>query len=228
MMTASDEVDSIAVNPNDNELSKSPNYNDLLEENKYLRGELSRFYEQIAQPDKANDKCDCALRIKALEDSMLAAGLFHDQLIAKIESLRNELGHIQAHSIEQAALAKSLENRLLDTEADLHVANAELLQILPLRMKLTEANKKLEAIRADFFATSNQINSLNQEKAQLQKDLEKSWLNFEDMQLSFNNLWEQCQAVKVEKIGDQKADYSFHALLISDNISECHHRRIIY
>ena len=207
MMTSSDELDSAQVAEAENEISKSPSLEDLLEENAYLRSQLSTFYDQIAQQPHLGTKkvsCDCALRIKVLDDNVLEERYQNKKLDTKIENLQHELEHLQSHSIEQALVAKNLENKLKEAECDLHMANAELLQILPLRMKLNETNKKLEALKGETLSTNNCIIALNIDKDHLNKQLEQSWLNFDDMQNSFNNLWKDCQHVKTEKTGTEK------------------------
>ena len=190
MMEPSDDPDAPVMEAQ-NGISKTPCMGDLLEENVYLRSQLSTFYDQVAQPPSLQIEkltCDCALRIRVLDDNLLEERNQNKMLDTQIDNIQHELGHLQSHSIEQALVAKNLENKLRETECDLHMANAELLQILPLRMKLNETNKKLEALKGETLTTNNRIISLNIDKEHLNKQVEQSWLNFEDMQNSFNNL----------------------------------------
>ena len=206
MMESSDDPDRAPVSEAENGISKTPRMEDLLEENAYLRSQLSTFYDQVAQPPSLQIEkltCDCALRIRVLDDNLLEERNQNKMLDTQIDNIQHELGHLQSHSIEQALVAKNLENKLRETECDLHMANAELLQILPLRMKLNETNKKLEALKGETLTTNNRIISLNIDKEHLNKQLEQSWLNFDDMQNSFNNLWKDFQVVKSERTGKE-------------------------
>ena len=203
MMEPSDDPDAPVMEAQ-NGISKTPCMGDLLEENVYLRSQLSTFYDQVAQPPSLEIEkltCDCALRIRVLDDNLLEERRQNKTLDTEIDNLQHELGHLQSHSVEQALVAKNLENKLRETECDLHMANAELLQILPLRMKLNETNKKLEVLKGETLTTNNRIVSLNIDKEHLNKQLEQSWLNFDDMQNSFNNLWKDFQVVKTERTG---------------------------
>jgi hypothetical protein len=137
-----------------------PSYGDLVEENSYLRSEVCRFYEQSAiRPSSPTTKCptDLLVRMKELEDEIAEEKWKHSKSMDNIEMLHSELIHLQAHSLEQATVSQILGQKTEEVEYELHLANTELLQILPLRMKLTESNKKVEALRGEILMAGNEI-----------------------------------------------------------------------
>lgn len=149
----------------------NPSYKDLSEENAYLRAERSQLYDQLA-------------KVSLMESSSIADNLPDDtvkmlqnelqkeknqsmQYLSRFEYLKSEIIHLQFHGTEQAAVAKDLEERLQHSQECLHAANAEILQILPLRIKLNEMRQKAESLSGEVLAANNEIHQLTQERDRL-------------------------------------------------------------
>ena len=184
-----------------------PSYGDLVEENSYLRSEVCRFYEQSAiRPLSPITKCptDLIVRIKELEDEIAEEKCLHGFSIANIASLQSELLHLQTHSLEQAAAAQILGQKTEEVEYELHLANAELLQILPLRMKLTECNKKVEALRGEVLMAGNQILAIGLACDQMSAKNDLSQRCCDELQIISDEL--QCQSIhaKAEMAGTNR------------------------
>ena len=204
MMLSSDEICSPPLVLTGNEVSKAPSYDDLVEENEYLRSEVAQLYDQIANPPKITIQqtaFDCAMQIKALDDVISDLKHQNELLTTRVGGLTVEAGYLQSHSEQQAIAATLLENQLRDTESELHTANAELLQILPLRMKLSDAHKKLELIKAECLGKDNEILTLTASLQHINKKGEQSALEYQILDKTFNNLWEECQNISTLKKG---------------------------
>ena len=123
----------------------SPSYKDLVEENTYLRSERSQLYDELARVSGSGAGaaeggklagCHCAALTETLQIELSKERSQNKKFMTHFEYLKNEINHLQFHGSEQAAVALGLEERLQQSEEELHAANAELLQILPLRIKL--------------------------------------------------------------------------------------------
>lgn len=184
-----------------------PSYGDLVEENTYLRSEVCRFYEQSAvRPSSPISKCqtDLLVRTKELEELIAEEKRQHSKSIEYIENLLSELNHLQAHSLEQVAAAQILSQKTEEVEYELHLANAELLQILPLRMKLTDSNKKVEALRGEILVAGNEVLVIGLACDQMSAQNDLSHRRCEELQKISDDLHSQSMFAKAEMAGKLK------------------------
>jgi predicted nucleic acid-binding Zn-ribbon protein len=163
-----------------------PCYDDLLEENKYLRSEVSRFYEEVViLPTLVEENSNInAIRPIEFESFVTEQKSSFKNLLSKFKALEIDFDHLQSHSSQQAIESKRASRTIGELQYELNAANAELLQILPLRLKLTESNKKVENLRRDSLATGEQLSNTQLEKHVLLSKLDRSRSSLEDMQNS--------------------------------------------
>jgi chromosome segregation ATPase len=185
-----------------------PSYGDLVEENSYLRSEVCRFYEQSAvRPSSPITKCptDLLVRMKELEDEIAEEKCQKSKSKDDIDRLQSELIHLQAHTLDQAAAAQILGQKAEEVEYELHLANAELLQILPLRMKLTESNKKIEALRGEILMAGNEILNIGLTCDQMSAQNDLSHRRCEELQKISDDLNGKLISAKAEMAGKNRA-----------------------
>ena len=174
--------------PEDVKAAGHPSYDDLLEENKYLRSEVSRFYEEVVIPPRSGHECYDDIDIQHSEHEYEYRTVCSEQktsfrdLESNFKVLQADFNHLQAHSNEQAVESRRASRTIEELQYELNVANAELLQILPLRLKLTESNKKIENLRKDNVATGEDLSNLQHEKHILASRLDHSRTSLENMQ----------------------------------------------
>lgn len=181
-----------------------PSYKDLLEENKYLRSVLSKLYEQAAPtPMDAIRNVQAGLICGATQpvDAPSEESCQHMKLVTNFGVQELELKHLQAHCMEQAAASKAFCQKLEEVECELNLANVEIMQILPLRMKLTESNKKIDALRGELLAANNENADHGSDKLQMVIQLEISSQRIEDSNKTLGDLQEQYAACKQEISG---------------------------
>lgn len=181
-----------------------PSYGDLVEENLYLRAEMCRFYEQStikSNSPSAKYPTDFLARMKELEEEIAEEKNHHRKATANVEKLQSELVHLQTHSLEQAAAAHILGQKTEEVEYELHLANAELLQILPLRIKLTESNKKIEALRGEILVAGNEILAITLARDQISAQDDISRRCYEELQKTVDDLHTQSILAKLEMTG---------------------------
>lgn len=166
-----------------------PSYDDLLEENKYLRSEVSRFYEEkVILPNIVEENSKIiAIRPIEFESFVTEQKSSFKDLLSKFKALEIDFDHLQSHSSQQAIESKRASRIIEELQYELNAANAELLQILPLRLKLTESNKKVENLRRDNLATGEQLSNTQLEKHTLFCKLDRSRSSLDDMQNSLKN-----------------------------------------
>ena len=184
----------------------NPSYKDLVEENAYLRSERSQLYDELARvsvtdaPIKSDVTRDEV--IESLEKELIKEKDQNKRLGGHFDFLKSEIAHLQFHGSEQAAVAKSLEERLEGSQECLHAANAELLQILPLRIKLNDLRQKTESISADVLAANNDKHQLIQERDRLKSSLDAVTHSMETAQGKLMSSSRKAQDLKVEKSGE--------------------------
>ena len=88
-----------------------------------------------------------------------------------------------------------------EVECELNLANVEIMQILPLRMKLTESNKKIDALRGELLAANNENADHGSDKLQMVIQLEISSQRIEDSNKTLGDLQEQYASCKQEISG---------------------------
>ena len=160
----------------------SPSYKDLVEENAYLRSERSQLYDELARTSTGNGANDSKKLVEChsvgltdtLQSELTKERNQNKKLMTHLDYLKNEIAHLQLHGSEQAAVARDLEERLEQSEEGFHAANAELLQILPLRIKLNEMRQKTETISGEMLTAKNEIHELGQARDSLQIALDSS------------------------------------------------------
>jgi hypothetical protein len=166
-----------------------PCYDDLLEENMYLRSEVSRFYEEVVILPSIVEENSNIIAIRPIEFESFVTeqkSSFKD-LLSKFKALEIDFDHLQSHSSQQAIESKRASRTIEELQYELNAANAEILQILPLRLKLTESNKKVENLRRDNLATGEQLSNTQLEKNILLSKLDRWRSSLEDMQNSLKN-----------------------------------------
>ena len=184
----------------------NPSYKDLVEENAYLRSERSLLYDELARvsvtdaPIKSDITRDEV--IESLEKELMKEKDQNKRLGGHFDFLKSEIAHLQFHGSEQAAVAKSLEERLEGSQECLHAANAELLQILPLRIKLNDLRQKTENISADVLAANNDKHQLIQERDRLKSSLDAVTHSMETAQGKLMSSSRKAQDLKIEKSGE--------------------------
>ena len=183
----------------------NPSYKDLVEENAYLRSERSQLYDELARVSitDAPTRCDSTRdeMIESLEKELMKEKDQNIRLGGHFDFLKSEIAHLQFHGSEQAAVAKSLEERLEGSQECLHAANAELLQILPLRIKLNDLRQKTENISADVLAANNDKHQLIQERDRLKSSLDAVTHSMETAQGKLMSSSRKAQDLKIEKSG---------------------------
>ena len=184
----------------------NPSYKDLVDENTYLRSERSQLYDELArvsQPDTTSkiDKTRKEL-IGVLESDISNEKNQNRRLLSQFEFLKSEIAHLQFHGAEQATVAKGLEERLEQSQECLHAANAELLQILPLRIKLNEMRQKMELISGEILATNNEMHELLLERDRLKTSLEASTQSHEASRLKLACTSRRVHDLKADKEGE--------------------------
>ena len=183
----------------------NPSYKDLVEENAYLRSERSQLYDELARvsvtdaPIRSDSTRDEV--IESLEKELMKEKDQNKRLGGHFDFLKSEIAHLQFHGSEQAAVAKSLEERLEGSQECLHAANAELLQILPLRIKLNDLRQKTENISADVLAANNEKHQLIQERDRLKSSLDAVTHSMETAQGKLMSSSRKAQDLKIEKSG---------------------------
>ena len=183
----------------------NPSYKDLVEENAYLRSERSQLYDELARvsltdaPVRSESTRDEV--IESLERELIREKDQNIRLGGHFDFLKSEIAHLQFHGSEQAAVAKSLEERLEGSQECLHAANAELLQILPLRIKLNDLRQKTENISADVLAANNEKHQLIQERDRLKSSLDAVTHSMETAQGKLMSSSRKAQDLKIEKSG---------------------------
>jgi chromosome segregation ATPase len=184
----------------------NPSYKDLAEENAYLRSERSQLYDELARVtsndvqvrgDSTRDEV-----IESLERELTKEKDQNIRLGGQFDYLKSEIAHLQFHGSEQAAVAKSLEERLEGSQECLHAANAELLQILPLRIKINDLRQKTENISADVLAANNDKHQLIQERDRLKSSLDAVTHSMETAQGKLMSSSRKAQDLKIEKSGE--------------------------
>lgn len=184
----------------------SPSYKDLVEENAYLRSERSQLYDELARTTTmhgSNDAkklvgCHSAALTDTLQNDLTKERNQNKKFMAHFEFLKSEIAHLQQHGSEQAAVAKKLEERLEQSEEGFHAANAELLQILPLRIKLNEMRQKMESVSGEMLNAKNEIHEIGQARDSLQTALNSSQ---EFLEVSQEKL-----VIASRKVSDLRAD----------------------
>ena len=181
-----------------------PSYKDLLDENKYLRSVLSKLYEQAALTStdvSRKAQTDLISGTQQSAETPSEECYQHKNLVTSYDVQELELRHLQAHCIEQAAALKAYCQKLEEVECDLNLANVEILQILPLRMKLTESNKKLDVLRGEVLIANNENADRSSEKIQLLVQLDMSRQRYEDLRHTLEDRQEHYAASKLEISG---------------------------
>ena len=187
----------------------SPSYKDLVEENAYLRSERSQLYDELARVSSGSSSsevsklagCHCAALTETLQSELSKERSQNKKFIAHFEYLKNEIAHLQVHGNEQAAVAKSLEERLEQSEEGLHAANSELLQILPLRIKLNETRQKMESVSQEILVTNNEMHEVRLNRDKLQMQLDASQQLLEASQNKLTSTTRKKDDLKIEKKG---------------------------
>lgn len=183
----------------------NPSYKDLAEENAYLRAERSQLYDQLARvslmeaSSTANTLPD--ERILLLENELLKEKNQNMRYLSRFEYLKSEIIHLQFHGTEQAAVAKDLEERLQQSQECLHAANAEILQILPLRIKLNEMRQKAESASGEVLAANNEIHQLTQERDRMKLSQESLTISLETAQSKVVTVSRKVHDLKSDRVG---------------------------
>ena len=188
----------------------SPSYKDLVEENTYLRSERSQLYDELARVSGSGAGaaeggklagCHCAALTETLQIELSKERSQNKKFMTHFEYLKNEINHLQFHGSEQAAVALGLEERLQQSEEELHAANAELLQILPLRIKLNEMRQKTETVSGELLNAKNEIHELREARDRLQMSLDLSQQDLEGSQSKLATTTKKVTSLKVMKKG---------------------------
>jgi uncharacterized coiled-coil DUF342 family protein len=183
----------------------NPSYKDLAEENVYLRAERSQLYDQLAKVSlmEASSIADNAPEetIGLLENELQKEKNQCMKYLSRFEYLKSEIIHLQFHGTEQAAVAKDLEERLQLSQECLHVANSEILQILPLRIKLNEMRQKAESVSGEVLAANNEIYQLTQERDRMKLSQESLTVSLETAQSKVVTVSRKVHDLKSDRVG---------------------------
>jgi hypothetical protein len=183
----------------------NPSYKDLAEENAYLRAERSQLYDQLAKVSlmEASSIADNTpdVTIGLLENELQKEKNQSMWYLSRFEYLKSEIIHLQFHGTEQAAVAKDLEERLQQSQECLHAANSEILQILPLRIKLNEMRQKAESVSGEVLAANNEIHQLTQERDRMKFSLESLTQLLETAQSKVLTVSRKVHDLKSDRVG---------------------------
>lgn len=185
-------------------VASSPSYKDLVEENAYLRSERSQLYDELAQATvqktpTVKDCSICNLKHQILVNEISKERDRNKNLYANIDHLKQELAQLNLHGNERAVVALELEQRLERSEENLIAATAELLQILPLRIKLNEMRQKYEVITGDVLLSNNKISEITRENEKLKSSIEICQQSLKDSESSLEMLSNKVLSLKSEK-----------------------------
>ena len=130
---------------------------DILEENAFLRAERASLFAQLTTALSTNGNShlqEQLLTLKAANDKTIKQ---NGKLNTEIVSLKYELDVMRRHSTVLFEDSKILESRLFQTEETVNSLNAEILQILPLRIKVNKSRQKTDSLSVELLHTSNQL-----------------------------------------------------------------------
>jgi chromosome segregation ATPase len=181
-----------------------PSYEDLVEENSYLRSERSQLYDELAKasiikPQNTKDCSICNLKHQILVNEVSKEKDQNKKLHIDIDQLKQELTQLNIHGLERSEVSKELEQRLEQSEENLIAATAELLQILPLRIKLNEMRQKYEAITGDILISNNKISEITRERDKMKLSFEMSQKSLNDSEISLEKMSNKVSSLKSEK-----------------------------
>jgi chromosome segregation ATPase len=181
-----------------------PSYEDLVEENSYLRSERSQLYDELARasvikPPNVKDCTICNLKHQVLANEISKEKDLNKKLHIDIDQMKQELAQLNIHGLERSEVSKELEQRLEQSEENLIATTAELLQILPLRIKLNEMRQKCEVITGDILISNNKISEITRERDKMKLISEICQKSLKDAENSLEKMSNKVSSLKSEK-----------------------------
>jgi chromosome segregation ATPase len=170
---------------------------DLRDENAFLRSELTRLYAELGaqtsgsscrkdcvttSSDRTEEKAErvCSLcqlseeSFAKLEGQVLEQKSHISSLITQLGAAQRDIAYHEAHSAERAEAMKSLEEQLKLAEDRAHMMHGEVLQILPLRLKVNELKQRIDDLNACQQESKNELFLVSAERTRLKATLDST------------------------------------------------------
>lgn len=126
-------------------------FEDLKEENEELRKERQELYNMI------NKQLEIYPTLPSI-DQQSTMQIDEEKIVLQrqVERLSEDLDMQMNHNKDLANNNKTIQEKLIQNENDLHQAKIELVQILPLRLKLNDFKRKCEEYKLIVFNIRNE------------------------------------------------------------------------
>lgn len=118
----------------------TPSYDDVVQENQQLRREMERLFQQLSCRD-GHGSIDQMTDISSYKNRIVLQQLKEKELVTT--KLKGDLQVLDNHNKSLVSTIKTLSDSIAGKDNKLHDMEAELLQVLPMRMEISRLEKSL-------------------------------------------------------------------------------------